>query len=314
MRVVVERGEWSLAFKNTSIERDSATEFLSFSHSLCPAVFLITRKCLPRNDEPFLRCRGRKVEFQRAGTPHRRQRLTHHVESLPNAAPLSEHKGDFSNDRILQRNHRLEQPLVLDFAWFQVDIGTGEDSLHRAILGREPSVPACKAKYCLSPLPIFLLRYTLGPANDSVSAYLHIPRESAPFLRFPTGGHSASRLSNCKQLRKKIKRHCYGLIGSTMLGLLGLLDWHANERQRLLSLCIDHVALRCKYYRSRHRWPAGKEAKSSRYCKYLCTASNRTMLTLAFNKFEAYWMKIHSSVELEDRQIFTERLPTSQLL
>lgn len=72
------------------------------------------------------------------------RRLTHHVESLPYTAPFSEHEGNFSDHRIFQRYHRLEQSLVLDFTWFQMNVRAGENSFDRAILGRKAPVPTCK--------------------------------------------------------------------------------------------------------------------------------------------------------------------------
>ena len=70
--------------------------------------------------------------------------FTNHVEPFPDTAPFSENKGYFSYHRILQRYHRLEQTLVVDLAWFQVNIGTWKYSLYCAILRSEASVPACK--------------------------------------------------------------------------------------------------------------------------------------------------------------------------
>lgn len=67
---------------------------------------------------------------------------TNHVEPLPYAAPFPEHEGYFSHDGILQRYDRLEQTLVVDLAWLQVDVRARKYSLHRTILRRESTVPA----------------------------------------------------------------------------------------------------------------------------------------------------------------------------
>lgn len=67
---------------------------------------------------------------------------THHVQPLPNAAPLAQHQGDFPDHGILQRYDRLEEALIVDLAGLQVHVGTGKDPFHRAILRREASVPA----------------------------------------------------------------------------------------------------------------------------------------------------------------------------
>ena len=99
------------------------------------------------DDEHHLVSLSRGKEGKRKGTRKRKRgapHLTHHVKPLPYTAPFSKHEGDFSDHRIFQRYHRLEQSLVFNFAWFQMDVRAREDPLHRAVLGREAPVPTCK--------------------------------------------------------------------------------------------------------------------------------------------------------------------------
>jgi len=67
---------------------------------------------------------------------------THHIQPLPNATPFAQDQGDLADHRILQGYDGLKQALIVNFARLQVHVGTREDPFHRAILRREPPVPA----------------------------------------------------------------------------------------------------------------------------------------------------------------------------
>lgn len=69
-------------------------------------------------------------------------KYTHHIQPLPNATPFPQNQGDFPYHRILQRNDGLEEAFIVDLAGLQMHVRAREDPLHRAILGREASVPA----------------------------------------------------------------------------------------------------------------------------------------------------------------------------
>ena len=156
------------------------------------------------------RCREEKKE-ERGHCSAESRHLTHHVKSLPYTAPFSEHEGDFSDHRILQRYHRLEQSLVFNLAWFQMDVRAGEDPLDRAVLGRKAPVPTCKRFIHRSVRPAAKLceRYVVEPTGGPLGLslpYLRILPGSAPFLRFPRGGHSACLLANCKRLQNRVEQ------------------------------------------------------------------------------------------------------------